>query len=242
MSPKQRDIAISVAEEDLQVAQEIAIALNEKNISYYLYTEHRAKNWGQHILKISIDAFGADAKYVLMITSRIYAEKYWSNIERQIAHILQKDKEPYILQLRLDDTPIDGLKNIVWEDWKNNAIEISEVLKEKLKLRVSNRFERNDNKAPKLDSEYLRPVLLLISTITGLFLGGLYYEKFSSHRNKLQYPQTDTPIVNQKSITKTDIDTSQIEIYSSRCQAITKKGTQCKRTVKSGKYCWQHER
>lgn len=25
-----------------------------------------------------------------------------------------------------------------------------------------------------------------------------------------------------------------------RCQAITKKGTQCKRTARSGDYCWQH--
>jgi hypothetical protein len=28
--------------------------------------------------------------------------------------------------------------------------------------------------------------------------------------------------------------------YSARCQAITKKGTQCKRSARSGGYCWQH--
>lgn len=28
--------------------------------------------------------------------------------------------------------------------------------------------------------------------------------------------------------------------YSGRCQATTKKGTQCKRTSRSGGYCWQH--
>lgn len=27
---------------------------------------------------------------------------------------------------------------------------------------------------------------------------------------------------------------------SDRCQAITKKGTQCKRNAKKGSYCWQH--
>jgi hypothetical protein len=27
---------------------------------------------------------------------------------------------------------------------------------------------------------------------------------------------------------------------TNRCQAITKKGTQCKRTAKGGDYCWQH--
>lgn len=28
--------------------------------------------------------------------------------------------------------------------------------------------------------------------------------------------------------------------YSARCQAPTKKGTQCKRSARSGGYCWQH--
>jgi hypothetical protein len=32
----------------------------------------------------------------------------------------------------------------------------------------------------------------------------------------------------------------QRESFSSRCQAITKKGSQCKRTAKNGGYCWQH--
>ena len=29
-------------------------------------------------------------------------------------------------------------------------------------------------------------------------------------------------------------------VYSPRCQAITKKGSQCKRNARSGRYCWQH--
>ena len=37
------------------------------------------------------------------------------------------------------------------------------------------------------------------------------------------------------------IYTSIKNTYSGRCQAITKKGTQCKRNAKIGsKYCWQH--
>lgn len=33
------------------------------------------------------------------------------------------------------------------------------------------------------------------------------------------------------------------EAYSGRCQAVTKKGTQCKRKAMPGsKYCWQHAR
>ena len=34
---------------------------------------------------------------------------------------------------------------------------------------------------------------------------------------------------------------SSTSLLTNRCQAITKKGTQCKRKVKNYGYCWQHE-
>ncbi|OGU41146.1 MAG: hypothetical protein A2315_04855 [Ignavibacteria bacterium RIFOXYB2_FULL_35_12] len=49
---------------------------------------------------------------------------------------------------------------------------------------------------------------------------------------------------NTNSKTKTSIDKkSSSETSSGRCQAITQKGTQCKRNAKPGsKYCWQHQK
>jgi formylglycine-generating enzyme len=132
-SHKKYQIAISVAEEDLSVANSIATSLKEIGVTHYLYTQHRAKNWGQHILKISIDTYGAEANYVLMIISKTFVEKYWANIERQIADIFKPGKKIYILPLRLDDTPVDGLsKYIVFEKWNNNPDEIAHLLQKKL--------------------------------------------------------------------------------------------------------------
>lgn len=38
-------------------------------------------------------------------------------------------------------------------------------------------------------------------------------------------------------------ETQKKEYVSTQCQAITKKGTQCKRKAKAGStYCWQHEK
>jgi hypothetical protein len=52
-----------------------------------------------------------------------------------------------------------------------------------------------------------------------------------------------------KNKTKSNTDTTAImknvnkQIYYGRCQAITKKGTQCKRNAQPGsKYCWQHNK
>jgi formylglycine-generating enzyme len=130
------DIAISVAEEDLDIAYQITDALSNKNILYYLYTENRADNWGKHLMKISLDTYKSEAKYLLVITSNIFAQKYWGNIERQMAQALRKSESAYILQLKLDNTPIDGISSsVVAETWDNNPEEIATILEEKLRTR-----------------------------------------------------------------------------------------------------------
>lgn len=54
------------------------------------------------------------------------------------------------------------------------------------------------------------------------------------HSNKANIDIVPQIHRNKKSVTI-------ISDYNGRCQAITKKGTQCKRTAKPGsKYCWQH--
>lgn len=48
---------------------------------------------------------------------------------------------------------------------------------------------------------------------------------------------------NSTNINKKNNYTPTIDTYTGRCQAITKKGTQCKRTAVNGsRYCWQHNR
>jgi hypothetical protein len=170
------DVAISVAHEEVHIAQQIAAALKGLGITYFLYTEQRAQNWGEHILKISLDKYGAEAKYVMLIISSIYVEKYWANIENQISQIYVKRGEIYILPLRLDDTPVDGLsKHIVFEKWNNNPNEIATFVADKLRLR---------NKR--------KPALLLI-IIALLFGASVTYYLFSQNNNtgKIVIPVED---------------------------------------------------
>jgi hypothetical protein len=129
------DIAISVAEEDLSAALQIAAALKIKGIKYYLYTEHRAANFGKPIMSITREVYEGLAKYVLMITSKSFVIKYWAGVEAQLTQYYARDKEAYILQLRLDDTPVDGLsRHTVFEKWNNNPAEIAAIIAEKLAL------------------------------------------------------------------------------------------------------------
>lgn len=58
----------------------------------------------------------------------------------------------------------------------------------------------------------------------------------SSQETKIT-PAASTPIYDPPPAPRINYKESS---YSGRCQAITKKGTQCKRTATSGSYCWQH--
>ncbi len=128
------DVAISVAEEDKHVADRIAEELKKLGIRYYYYAENEIDSWGKHIIDLTIDAYGRQARFVLMITSATFVNKYWSGLEKLIALAKTRMGEPHILQLRLDETPIDGIsKHVVYLDWKNNPEHIARMLKEKIR-------------------------------------------------------------------------------------------------------------
>jgi len=129
------DVAISVAEEDKAVARQIARALKKRGIRYYYYEEKAIESWGEYIINLTEDSFGRRSRYVLMITSKVFVQKYWSNIERQVALANPVPGKPHILQLRLDNTPVDGLsQHAVYRSWRNNPDEIADVIKKKVRL------------------------------------------------------------------------------------------------------------
>jgi len=127
------DVAISVAEDDTAVADLIAEQLERLRVQYYYYKEEKG-NWGKHLMDLTMDVYGSQTKYVLLITSERCVNRYWSGVERKIA--LAKLPVGNVLQLRLDDTEIEGLsEHIVYEDWRSNPEEIARLLKEKVMMR-----------------------------------------------------------------------------------------------------------
>src|ERR1041384_6504880 len=96
------DVAISVAEEDISVAEKIAVALKKRKLSYYYYKEHTTDSWGEYLIHLTQTVFAGTSRYVLIITSKHFTLKYWSNIELQVALNDVKKAKANILQLRLD--------------------------------------------------------------------------------------------------------------------------------------------
>lgn len=128
------DVAISVAVEEKHIAEAIAVELKKFRVRCFFYEEpHEDINsWGKSLIELTVDNYGKRTNYVLLITSKTFVEKYWSKIETQVA--LSQPQRGNILQLRLDDTPVDGIsKHVVHRDWNNNPVEIARILREKVR-------------------------------------------------------------------------------------------------------------
>jgi hypothetical protein len=166
------DIAISVAEEDITVAEQIAAALRDRNIIPYLYTEREnlVENLGKHLLRISLDKFGAQARYVLFIVSQYTQTAYWSRIEHKIASIYKSHKNGYILPLQIGSAPMHYIgDDIVYAQWKNDPEDIADLLKECLHKRKTDKIKIWINVC-KLVTLFLVLALIILS---GMYISSL---------------------------------------------------------------------
>ncbi|MED4690408.1 toll/interleukin-1 receptor domain-containing protein [Peribacillus frigoritolerans] len=110
LNKKNYDIAISFAGEDRKTAEEIAEKLIRLGIRVFYDNFERANLWGKNLYTHLSDVYGEKAKYCLMIVSKSYEKKHWTNLERQAAQAKAfREEHEYILPLRLDDTEIPGL-------------------------------------------------------------------------------------------------------------------------------------
>lgn len=108
------DVAISFAGEDRTVAVEIATALRQKNVKVFYDDFEKADLWGKDLYEHFAKVYSEEARFCIMIISHHYASKVWTTHERRSAQArAMKDKNVYILPIRLDDAEIPGLLGTV---------------------------------------------------------------------------------------------------------------------------------
>jgi hypothetical protein len=127
----QYDIAFSVAYQELDIAQNTAFFLKSKAITYYLFSEHEGRQWGENLFEETLKVYGRRSRIVLLIASNKFYENRWTHIEREIVEIKKRRKSLIVLTLRLPDSPPDRSGQI-YVDWKNNPEKIADLLEEKL--------------------------------------------------------------------------------------------------------------
>jgi|GEM_PF-717303 len=128
---KKYDVFISVAEEDLPVAQQLAAAFKARNISYYLFSEKPDEFWGNSLIRMLFDGVG-HSRYVLQLNSRYFMAKFWTRVELQIAFALKS----FVLELCLEEEVFDPRNAKVIMRWRDNPDYIAERVREKLAEKV----------------------------------------------------------------------------------------------------------
>lgn len=108
------DLAISFAGEDRDVAAQIASALDAVGVRVFYDDYEKADLWGKDLYEYLADIYANHARYCLMLLSENYARKLWTNHERQNAQARAfREREEYILPVKLDDTEIPGIRPTV---------------------------------------------------------------------------------------------------------------------------------
>ncbi len=104
------DVALSFAGEDRGIAEKLAKGLTDLGIKVFYDNYEKSKLWGQDLYSYLSDLYRLRSKYCVMLISKYYADKSWTNHERQAAQERAfKENRPYILPIKIDDTEIPGI-------------------------------------------------------------------------------------------------------------------------------------
>lgn len=130
------DIAISFAGEDRQIAEQLAAILVNKGLNIFYDEYEKADLWGKDLYVHLQKIYRTEAKFCLMLISEHYARKQWTNHERRAAQARAiAESTEYILPLRLDDAPIEGVLDTVgYIDYRRSTPEqISDLVNQKIR-------------------------------------------------------------------------------------------------------------
>jgi len=108
------DIALSFAGEDRAIARQIANKLQSNAVRVFMDEFERTELWGKDLSNEFRSRFGEKTGYVVILVSAHYAVKDWTDFEFAVARkeAGRRNRE-FILPVRLDDTPLPGLRSSI---------------------------------------------------------------------------------------------------------------------------------
>jgi hypothetical protein len=108
------DVALSFAGPDREYVEHVADLLTHNGVAVFYDKYEEADLWGKNLYTHLSDIYSNKSRYCVMFVSQHYAERLWTNHERQSAQERAfRENEEYILPVRLDDTPIPGLLSTI---------------------------------------------------------------------------------------------------------------------------------
>ena len=108
------DVALSFAGEDREYVEQVAEHLLNLDVTMFYDRYETVQLWGEDLAVHLGKVYSRDSHFVVMFSSRHYAEKAWPNHEREHAlarHL--KGQTGRILPVRFDDSEIPGVPSTV---------------------------------------------------------------------------------------------------------------------------------
>lgn len=104
------DIALSFANPDKSIADELARLLTDKNITVFRDEYTPDANWGDDVVDHLVNLYARKARYCILLISEHYPLKRWTDLERRHARERAlRDADQYILPLQLDERRMPGI-------------------------------------------------------------------------------------------------------------------------------------
>jgi len=135
MNEKEYDVALTFAGEDRKIAEELAAKLTAAGVSVFYDKYEKASLWGEDLYLHLQTVYRDRARFCLLLISKYYPEKAWPRHELKQAQARAfREKNAYILPLRLDDTVVPGLNETIGHiDLRKESMDtVVELLREKL--------------------------------------------------------------------------------------------------------------
>ena len=129
------DLALSFAGEDRAIAEELASLLAKDGVRVFYDRYEKAALWGKDLYQHLQAVYRDKAKYCVVFVSAAYGRKLWTNHElRQAQARAFRERQEYILPLRLDDSEIPGLNATTgYLDMREHSVDdVREVIIQKL--------------------------------------------------------------------------------------------------------------
>src|SRR3990172_3483877 len=119
------NLALSFAGEDRHLAHAIGMGLLQNGVKVF-YDEFEEVNlWGKKLSEELAKRYSSASEFVLVLISKHYTVKDWTDFEFRIAHDeARRRTREFILPVRLDDTPLVGLRSdVAYVDLRKVGVE-----------------------------------------------------------------------------------------------------------------------
>ena len=130
------DVAISFAGENRNVAEELSEIFSQRRLRVFYDEYYKADLWGKNLYDHLSDIYKNKTIFCVVLVSKYYAEKQWTNLERQAAQARAfEENQEYILPIRLDTADVKGiLPTMGYLDYgKETPLSIARMLQDKVK-------------------------------------------------------------------------------------------------------------